>query len=425
MRRHLFVAITAIVLFSCARPALATDGYFQTGYGQKVIAMGGASDGLAIGAMSGANNPASIAFFGKSIAVAGSLFVPHRSAERIGNAYGLNGSTISKDDDFIIPEFGFNAPINARWSYGITIYGNGGMATDYAGSELECPSAATGQLAPANLLCGSGHLGVNLEQVIIAPTVAYKITPNFAVAVSPQIIYQIFSAEGLQAFKALSIHPEAVTNNGADDVVGIGLKLGFFWKINSKLSVGGFFAPQADMARFKKYSGLFAGNGSFNVPANFSLGFGWHPTQKLTFAADFQRILYREVPAIGNPSASAALLGTANGPGFGWANINVYKFGVADRLSRYITVRAGFNHADNPISSADVTFNILAPGVVQNQISAGLTFHVTHRSDITLTAVHAFANSVAGATSLLLPGGGTDRISLEENVIGIGFLHRM
>ena len=63
MRRYLVVTITAIILCSGARLALATDGYFQTGYGQKVIAMGGASDGLAIGAMSGANNPASIAFF--------------------------------------------------------------------------------------------------------------------------------------------------------------------------------------------------------------------------------------------------------------------------------------------------------------------------------------------------------------------------
>lgn len=50
---------------------------------------------------------------------------------------------------------------------------------------------------PANLLCGMGHLGVNLAQLIVAPTISYKVTPQYALAISPQIIYQAFSAEGI------------------------------------------------------------------------------------------------------------------------------------------------------------------------------------------------------------------------------------
>lgn len=424
--KTLYVAALSIVA-TIAGPstAMATDGYFQTGYGQKVVAMGGASAGQSVGAMGGADNPASIAFSGESISIGGSFFVPHRSAARTSNGYGLNGAVTSKDDNFLIPQFGFNTHLNDRISYGITIYGNGGLNTDYPGSTITCYNPVAKQSYPGNLLCGTGHLGVNLAQVIIAPTLAYKVTPDFAVAVSPQIIYQMFEARGLQPFQHYSIDPGAVTNRGNDGSLGIGVKIGFFWRVNPKLSIGGFYSPQSDNQKFKKYAGLFAGGGSFNLPATFDVGFGYKATRRLTLAADFQRILYANVPSIGNPSTNQAPLGGSGGPGFGWRNINVYKFGMAYKLDPRMTLRAGFNHSDNPVTSRDVTFNILAPGVITNQLSAGLTFHIAQRSDLTVTYLHGFAQTVTGTTSPLLPGGGTDRISLEENMIGIGFLHRM
>lgn len=417
--------LSVMAVFAGISTASATDGYFQTGYGQKVVAMGGASAGLVTGAMGGADNPASIAFSGDTISLNGSYFVPHRSAARSGNAYGLNGSATSKDDNFLIPGFGFNGHINDRLAYGITAYGNGGLNTDFPGGTLRCFSPQNDGGYPGNLLCGSGHLGVNLIQLIIAPTLAYKVTPNFAVAVSPQIIYQQFEARGLQPFQYASNDPGAVTNRGGDGSFGIGVKLGFFWRATPRLSIGGFYSPKSDNQKFKKYAGLFAGGGSFDLPETFSIGLGYKATPRLTLAADFQRIFYANVPSVGNPSSNRAPLGAADGPGFGWRNINVYKFGMAYRLNQRLTIRAGFNHSDDPVTSGNVTFNILAPGVITNQLSGGLTFHVTPKTDVTVTYLHGFAQTVTGPTSPLLPGGGTDRISLEENMIGIGILHKI
>jgi len=351
--------------------------------------------------------------------------VPHRSAERSGNAYGLNGAATSKDDNFLIPEMGFNAPINDRFAYGITVYGNGGMNTDYPGAVLQCYNPQTRQFVPGNLLCGVGHLGVNLSQLIVAPTLTYKVTPDFAVAVSPQIIYQMFSAEGLQAFAPYSQNPGALTNRGGDDALGIGVKIGFLWFVTPQFSIGGTYAPKADVKRFKKYAGLFAGDGGLDIPSNFSVGFAYRATPALIIAADFERILYSDVPSVGNQSSNEAPLGSANGPGFGWRNINVYKFGVSYRIDPRFTVRGGFNHCDNPVTSTNVTFNILAPGVVENQVAFGLTYHWTPATDITLTYQHAFANTVSGPTSPLLPGGGIDRVSLEENSAGFAIEHKM
>jgi long-chain fatty acid transport protein len=424
MNRSRLMAGVAVAVFAMSGSAYATDGYFQTGYGQQVVAMGGASDGVVTGAMGGADNPAGISFAGESFSLGGTFFVPHRGASRTGNLYGLNGATTSKDDNFLLPDIGFNAPINDQLSFGITIYGNGGLNTDYPDGTLACPNPKTGQLGPGNILCGSGHLGVNLEQLIIAPSLSYKITPNFAVAVSPQIVYQMFSAEGLQPFQPLSIHPNSVTDRGGDGSLGIGVKVGVFWQVTPQLSLGATYSPQADMERFKKYAGLFAGDGEFNVPANFSVGFGYHVTPQFLVAADFQRIFYANVPAIGDQSNVQAPLGSANGPGFGWRNINVYKVGVKYEVTPAVTLMGGYTDSQNPVTAQNVTFNILAPGVVENQASAGLTYALTPQNDLTVTYSHAFTNTVSGPTSPLLPGGGTDKIYLGENSIGVGFLHK-
>lgn len=413
-------------LLLAQRPAYATDGYFQTGYGEKTVAMGGASDGVVTGAMGGANNPASIAFAGESFAIGANYFVPHRSASRRLNAFGLNGSSTSNNDNFLIPQIGYSNPIGRRLALGITIYGNGGLNTDYPTGQIPSRNCGYPPGTPsANLLCGIGHLGVNLAQLIIAPTIAYKVTPDFALAVSPQLVYQTFSAEGIQPFERYSENPGAVTDHGGDNAFGIGVKLGAFWRITPKLSAGATYAPQADMETFTKYAGLFAGAGAFSLPANYSVGLGYQLSPRLLIAANYQRILYADVPSIGNQSNNQAPLGAANGPGFGWRNINVYKIGGAYRINDLITLRAGYNHAENPVTARNVTFNILAPGVIRSQASFGLTYHITPTTSVTASYLHAFNNQVQGPTSPLLPGGGTDRISLEENAIGIGVDIRM
>ena len=83
------------------------------------------------------------------------------------------------------------------------------------------------------MLCGSGKLGVDLLQLIVAPTVAYKLDSRNSVGVSVLLGYQRFKAEGLQAFDnapgfpPFTGAPGHVTNNGHDSATGAGLRLGW------------------------------------------------------------------------------------------------------------------------------------------------------------------------------------------------------
>ena len=165
--KHLALALVA------AAPLLAhaTDGYFSHGYGMQAKGMGGASTAVAESAFGAATNPATMAFSGNRFELGLDLFSPRRKASRSGGApYGLDGAADSDSNLFAIPEIAYNRMVSPNMSLGITVYGNGGMNTDYPGGQLPSPGAcgpATGpgtgfnpQPGPYNLLCGNGSLGV-------------------------------------------------------------------------------------------------------------------------------------------------------------------------------------------------------------------------------------------------------------------------
>ena len=78
-----------------------------------------------------------MAFAGTRVDVGIDWFSPQRSAERSGAAPGLNGSADSDSTNFFIPEFGYNHMLKPDLALGVTVYGNGGMNTDYPGEPAE------------------------------------------------------------------------------------------------------------------------------------------------------------------------------------------------------------------------------------------------------------------------------------------------
>ncbi len=416
-RSRLFSVVVASQVLLVPRLALATDGYFSSGYGMIENGRGGASIATADDAMGGANNPASMAFVPAWLDLGLSAFMPDRAAERSGNAFGLNGSANSGALVFPIPEFGYNRPLGDRWAVGLTVYGNGGMNTTYPGGQI--PAGHCGPGAPAsNLLCGSGTLGVDLTQLIIAPTLAYKITPQLAVGISPQIAIAHFAGQGLQAFGGVSSDPANLTNTGYSNSVGAGVKFGAQWQALPTVSLGVTYTTRTTMGALSGYQGLFAGGGNFDIPPSAGIGVAWWITPSLRLALDDEGIFYSDIKSVSNSSTALAPLGSSNGRGFGWSNINVVRIGFDYQAMPELTLRAGYNHSGNPVSARDVTFNILAPGVITDQVSAGFTYQITPATSLTFAYSHAFNNSVTGPTNPLIPGGGTDSIRLMENQVG-------
>ncbi|MEO8081541.1 MAG: outer membrane protein transport protein [Caldimonas sp.] len=419
------VASAAVAACAACAPAFATDGYFPHGYGIKAMGMGGASAAMAVDTFGGANNPASMVWAGSGLDLGLNFFSPKRNAERSGTAAfpPLDGKVESGNTHFLIPEFGYNQMIGGNMSVGVSVYGNGGMNTTYPQGPFQCPTGPTTS-APANMLCGSGTLGVDLMQLVVAPTLAYKLNAEHAVGASLLLGYQQFKAYGLQSFEGLSSAPGSVTDNGYDRSTGLGLRVGYMGRLSDMVALGASYSTKIKMGRFDKYKGLFAGGGKFDIPANYSLGLAFTPSPSWTLALDYQRIQYSGIPSVGNSSMLPNPLGSANGPGFGWKDIDVIKLGVAWRMSDALTLRAGYNHGGNPIRSQDVTFNILAPGVMTEHYTAGLSWAISKTDDISVAGMIAPRKTVTGPSLLngLMPFPvGNETIGMRQTEIGIAW----
>jgi long-chain fatty acid transport protein len=290
---------------------------------------------------------------------------------------------------------------------GLTVYGNGGMNTDYNDD--------------GRIMGTPGKLGVDLSQLIIAPTLAIKLNSQHSVGVSPLIVYQTFEADGLDAFKPTSSSSANVTNNGRDSSTGLGVRLGYLGRLTDQLSVGASYSPKINMSRFKKYEGLFAEKGDFDIPANYTLGMAFQVTPAVQVALDYQRIEYGDVKAIANNNTQVlgVKLGTTEGAGFGWSDINIIKLGVQWQANDAWTLRAGYNKGDNPVNADNVTFNILAPGVIEEHLTLGATMKLDAASEISASYMHALANSVTGTGKS--PAGGTETIKMKQNSLGIQY----
>lgn len=384
-------AAVAAAVLAGGGAAHATNGYMPHGFGIKAKGMGGASTALAHDGFAGVNNPASSAFAGNRWEIGGEIFQPKRS-------YSLGGSpeVQSGRESFLIPEFGSNVVLSDKLSLGLTVYGNGGMNTSY----------------DTNLGFGTGKLGVDLMQLIIAPTVAYKVADGHALGVSPLLVYQRFKAYGLQNF--------GVNNPGNDHSRGLGVRVGYFGKLSDRVSVGASYSPKINMSKFDKYANLFAEQGDFDIPENYSVGVALQVTPKVQVALDYQGIHYSKVRSIGNPSNSMGAPGSADARGFGWQDVNVVKLGVQWQMSAQWTLRAGYNDGDNPIRPQDAQINVLAPGVVEKHYTFGATYQPNDKEEFSVALWHARNNSVTGpAYDNLGNQFGTATIRMKQN--GLGF----
>jgi long-chain fatty acid transport protein len=279
-------------------------------------------------------------------------------------------------------------------------------------------------------LFGSLRAGVDLQQLFAAPTLAFKANAHNAFGVSVNIAFQKFAAQGLQNFAnpSFSNAPGNVTDRGFSNSFGAGFRVGWIGIVNERLSVGATFQSRTYMQKFDRYQGLFAERGGFDIPANVGGGVAFKVFPKATFLFDIERIFYGQVNSIANPDFPIqAPLGASNGPGFGWHDTNAEKVGFDYKLNPALTLRAGYNHSGLPFDASQTFFNILAPAVVQEHLSAGATFSLHNGKEISIAYQHAFQNTLRGSNSIppgFPPqgfGGGEANLRMYQDSLGIGF----
>ncbi|MBL1265833.1 OmpP1/FadL family transporter [Methylomicrobium sp. RS1] len=384
----------------------ATNGYFAHGYGARSKALAGASTARPLDAFAAAINPASIAYLGDRLDAEIELFSPRRHYTVDGTptlapgAFPLNNGTVESDSEwFPVPAIGGNYRIDDQQAIGLTLYGNGGMNTDYVATPNPlCPFPGG-----SGTFC-AGTTGIDKAQAFIVPSYAHTFWDGkLSLGIAPIFAIQRFKARGLSSFAPFSSDPEHLSNQGYDYSFGGGVRVGGLAELTPGLRFGASYKSRITMTELDDYAGLFANQGEFDIPESFNFGLAWDVTEQITTSFDVEHIRYSQIDSVGNPMLPNLLtkrLGDSGGPGFGWKDMTIFKFGTEWRPNTDWTLRAGLSYGEQPIPESEVLFNILAPGVQEWHLTTGFSRAIADKDEVSFAFMYSPSNSVKGPNPL-------------------------
>ncbi len=411
--KKLTLAVASVVACTLPVAANATNGLFSEGWGAKSSGMAGGGGALPRDTMIMTTNPAGILDLGDRKDIGLMYFSPMREYT-VSGAFSPDfppfpGPTVeSGSESFLVPNFGWSKSLDESSAFGVAVYGNGGMNTDYAAGDtvLQTPQGPF----PVGTF-GGGDAGVDYAQLFISATYARQISSAVSLGVAGILNYSQFKIEGISGFGPFSVNPGKLSDNGKDDDTGFGGLLSVHADFTDNVS--GSLSYQTKISnKFEDYAGLFPNGGEFDIPPRANLGLAFKSDGGHAVTFDVERIFYEDSDAIGNPSSNlnacfggdrSKCLGASDGAGFGWQDMTVYKLGLELEVNPDLVWRFGFSDGDQPIRPQDVTLNILAPGVIENHYSTGFTKRLEGGKEFSMSFMYAPEECVSGP-SQFVPG---------------------
>lgn len=403
--------LAAAALLLAGTPARATNGMNMEGYGPISTGMGGASQAMDHGTAAMAQNPATLALMGDGARtdVALGLLGPDVRASA-GPMSAKSGGT-----EYIMPALGY-VRRSGRLVYGLGVFAQGGMGTEYEGDSF----LAAGSGKPVRSELGVGRILLPL---------AFNVTPEFAVGATLDFMWAgldlrmaapatqlggLVTGGGGNLIAnlpgALGMLPPGAWGRidfsdssdftGQANSTGWAAKLGMVYKASPALTLGASYQFESNLGDMKTHgsgaSMSIQGMGEipgritvvdFQWPSMLAAGLAWQASPALLVAADVKRIGWSDVMKsfrMRFDSAAPAGSGFDGSINFtlpqNWKDQTVVNVGVAWAMNSALTLRAGFDIADNPIPEALV--NPLFPATVERHYTAGIGYRFSPASEI-------------------------------------------
>ncbi|MEC7840478.1 MAG: outer membrane protein transport protein [Chlamydiota bacterium] len=317
---------------------------------------------------------------------------------------GLNPSDLNgyrdgaKTADTYVPEFGivkkwkcgyspYDMPMEL--STGFIVYNRNDLKTTY-GKAFE--------------LFGTSPTGLEYIHETAGLLLAARFCEMHSFGIAINYNVQRLKIDGLEGFAntAFSTKPTKTTNRGYNYSGGAGVILGYLfeWKC---INIGASWQPKTSMRRFDKYSGFVVDNGAFDLPERFQTGIAYSPICGLTVAFDYEYIKWCDIPQLLNhtfPNLQNNLLGSKGGAGFAFDNQSFYRVGFEYELNPCWTVRAGFRHANSPVTSEWTAVNILTLDAMENVVTFGFTWRFNRCHELSMFYGLGMSKTVRGKNSI-------------------------
>ena len=340
--------------------AHATNGMLMEGYGPIAAGMGGAAMAYDNGTAAMANNPATLALMadGSRIDVMVGFVGPD-----VTTSMGIGKSSA---DAFYMPAIGY-VKKQGNLVYGAGIYGQGGMGTEYASGDM-------------------AQVGVGR---VIFP-LAYRVNDRFNIGGSVDVVWagmDLVADLNADGTKDINFKDDSDFTGKAKGY-SLAAKLGFTYKLDDALTVGGVYQTAGNLPDLK--GGAYRVTG-FDMPPTVGLGLAWQASDRLMVAADVKDILWgssmNTVTIYQNGGVAAAFQQD-------WDDQIAVSLGLSYKFNDAFTGRVGYNHASNPIPSDNV--NYLWPAIVEKHYTVGFGYAVSKHSAINFGMSYVPEKTVTG-----------------------------
>ena len=402
-------------LCAAALPAIATNGMNMEGYGPVSAGMGGASQAMDHGSAAMAQNPATLGLMGQGARFDAALGV---LGPKVASSMAGMPTAESSGTSYVMPAFGY-VRRSGSLVYGLGLFAQGGMGTDYS--------------ADSFLAAGSGA-GVRSELGVgrVLLPVAWQVTPSLSLgatldymwagldmrmaASGAQLGGMVTSASGnlAQALPSLGGAPWARIDFSDDNdftgkakATGWAAKIGAVFKASDALTLGLSYQSKSSLKDMEtgvtgasmSATGGFTDSGRMTVidfqwPAMTAVGLSWQATPSVLLAADIKRLAWAAVMKDFKLRYDSAGMGGSVSFALpqNWKDQTVTSLGVAWALNPAMTLRAGINHASNPIP--DELVNPLFPATVERHYTLGMGYRFTPASEFNVSLTLAPEKSV-------------------------------
>lgn len=353
MRTAMAAALVGLV----SLPAAATNGMNLEAYGAKAGGMGGASFAYENGNSAIMNNPATLGLRqeGQNIGVGLTLLMPD-----VVSTLGMTGVTQkSTGDEYWMPSLSYIRK-TGKYTYGVGMLAQGGMGTEYGDN-------AFGTGFPMRSEVGMGRLMLPL---------AYNVNDKLTVA--GQLDYVWASMDVRMVDPRVGIVDFSDNNDFTGEANGTGwaFKLGAHYKVSDTFAVGATYHSKTSIGDLEGDGRHNMAPASFRVvdfqwPETYGVGVSWQATPAMMLVADIKHLGWSDSMRTFQLSANGVNLDPLPQ---NWRDQTVIMIGGQYMLRPGLALRAGINHASNPVP--DSTLNPLFPAIIESHYTFGVGWNI-------------------------------------------------
>ncbi|MFQ1758220.1 outer membrane protein transport protein [Aeromonas sp. Y293-4] len=324
-----------------------------------------------------ARNPAAMTTFDKmAVSVSGTYIKPDVDVDGAINRVDANGNKLAKLTDAsesgiapaaFVPAAYFIQPLNDQWAWGIGLFSNYGLSTEYS------------ETFPA----GAGAGNTELMTFNINPNIAYRVNEHFSVGAGINAVYGAAELNRFAGYTGTALPKDTNVAHLKGDTWGFGWNVGTLYEVNENHRFALTYRSQVDMSFDGDFKGLTSGNRTvdgnlkLDLPAQAEFA-GYHRLNQ-QFAVHYS-VNWTDWSAFQELKATSSGCNTPGQPGVclnkpeKFKDSTRYSIGGTWYINPAWEARLGFAYDNTPIEAEYRSLSI--PDSDRIWYSAGATYHI-------------------------------------------------